>query len=56
MNLQFPQGYMNTKKLAKRCPYCKKYVGKGTGTKMKHHLPICESNPANQVNKESEEK
>lgn len=44
MNLQFPQGRMNTRKLVKRCPHCGKYPVK---MKLKYHLRICEKNPAN---------
>ena len=48
MNLQFPQGKMNTKKLARRCPYCKEYINKSNGTIMKFHLErFCKKNPAN---------
>jgi len=48
-NMQFPQGYMNTKKLAKRCKYCNKYPmdTEGKGVKMKYHLLICKDNPEN---------
>ena len=51
--MQFPQGRMNTRKLAKRCPWCKKYPAdsKGVGVKLKYHLPICEKNPENITNR-----
>ena len=50
MNVQFPQGRMNTRKLVKRCIHCEKYPYKVT---MRVHLSKCEANPEN--SEESEE-
>ena len=49
MHSQFPQGRINTRKIAKRCPHCGEYVHKDNGVKMKYHLErFCTKNPANQ--------
>jgi len=35
----FPQGRMNTRRLAKRCPYCRKY--QRNNSQYRKHLPGC---------------
>lgn len=37
--MMFPQGRMNTRKLAKRCPYCRKY--QPNNSQYRKHLPGC---------------
>ena len=43
-HMQFPQGYMPTKSIAKRCAFCKKYPHNVT---MRVHLETCDKNPEN---------